>query len=97
MTYIPGNGSGSGSIATGSDVALNNTANGDVLAYDAGIAKWTNSAALTSATNKKADLSIVVTGGSNRVAGGAFHFFNDPNIDPGTNAQPGDVWVGGLV
>ncbi|PLS81433.1 hypothetical protein CYG49_02105, partial [Candidatus Saccharibacteria bacterium] len=42
MTYIPGGGGGTGSISTSSDVALNNTATGNVLAYDASIAKWRN-------------------------------------------------------
>lgn len=97
MTYIPGSGGGSGNIATSGDVALSNATNGDVLAYDSGVAKWKNSNAVTSIASSKADLSSVVTGGPVRVSGGAFHFFNDPAVDPGTDAQPGDIWVGNIV
>lgn len=43
MTYIPGGGGGGGSVGTSSDVALNNAATGEVLTYDAGLAKWRNS------------------------------------------------------
>lgn len=39
-----GKGTGSGSIGTDSDVALSNVANGDILQYDAGVAKWENQA-----------------------------------------------------
>lgn len=42
MTYIPGSGSGGGSISTSSDVALNNAADKDVLTFDAALAKWKN-------------------------------------------------------
>lgn len=97
MTYIPGGSGGGGTIATSGDVALNNAASSDVLAYDAAIGKWKNSSELNTAVNSKAALSSVVTGGSTRVNGGAFHFFNDPAVDPGTNAQPGDIWVGTTV
>lgn len=93
MTYIPGGGGGGGNIATSGDVALNNAASGDVLEFDGTLGKWKNA----STVDSKADLSSVVTGGSTRVAGGAFHFFNDPAVDPGVNAQPGDIWVGDLV
>lgn len=42
MTYIPGGGSGGGTIATSGDVALSNPVNGEVLTYDAAVAKWKN-------------------------------------------------------
>jgi hypothetical protein len=43
MTYIPGGGGG-GSIATSSDVALNNPANGEVLTFDTTLNLWRNAA-----------------------------------------------------
>lgn len=45
MTYMPGGGSGSHSIATSSDVALNNAATNEVLTYDASVSKWKNAVA----------------------------------------------------
>lgn len=42
MTYVPGGGGGSGSVSTSSDVALNNASDGQVLSYDASLAKWVN-------------------------------------------------------
>ncbi len=44
----------------------------------------------------KANLSSVVTGGSTRIAGGAFHFFNNPSTTP-ASPQAGDVWIGDVV
>jgi hypothetical protein len=41
MTYIPGGGGG-GSIATSSDVALNNPADGEVLTFDSSTSLWQN-------------------------------------------------------
>lgn len=48
MTYYPGGGGGGGSIATSSDVALNNVANSEVLVYDGALAKWKNAPAAAS-------------------------------------------------
>lgn len=45
MTYIPGSGSGGGSVAASSDVALNNVANNEVLTFDSSVGKWKNAAA----------------------------------------------------
>lgn len=42
MTYVPGGGSGGGSVSTSSDVALNNPLDGNALTYNASIAKWVN-------------------------------------------------------
>lgn len=43
MTYIPGGGSGGSSqVSTSGDVALNNPIAGDVLTYNASLAKWVN-------------------------------------------------------
>lgn len=44
----------------------------------------------------RALLANVVTGGTARVTGGAFHFWTQ-TTDPGASAAAGDVWVGELV
>ncbi len=44
----------------------------------------------------KATTSQVVTGGSTRVSGGAFHFFNNPSTTP-VGPQAGDVWIGDIT
>lgn len=41
MTYVPGGGGG-GSIATSSDVALNNASDNHLLSFNAAVSKWTN-------------------------------------------------------
>ncbi len=55
-----GGGSGSGSIGGSSDVALNNTANDEVLTYDTALAKWRNKSVVGSGGGTLDSLSDVV-------------------------------------
>jgi hypothetical protein len=74
MTYIPGNGGG-GSIATSSDVALNNPTDTEVLTFDSNTNLWTNApvAASDGFTSQalSADITITASSADKRYRGDA--------------------------
>lgn len=55
-----GNGGGSSSIATGSDVVLSSPVSNQVLTYDGAVAKWKNSSLLNSRFNMRGDFAVGV-------------------------------------
>ena len=63
-----GSGGGSGNIAGSTDVALNNTANDQVLAYNSGTSKWQNKtlASATTIANVSGNVVMYSTNPANR-------------------------------
>jgi len=100
MGFGAGSG-GSNSIASGTDVSLNNPANNEALVYNTSTSKWQNAAQSSSAPVTFATVpgysTFTVTGTStvarpsNR-ADIVFQFITTDGLAP-TNALTGDIWL----
>lgn len=90
MSFNPGGGGGSSSIAGSTDVALSNVQNSQVLAYDNGAAKWQNQAAAMQASSMMIVTAPATVRPTDRTDIGVLWV---AHATQPVNALPGDLWM----